>query len=160
MMYPINVTINGEEISTYVPVNQTALTVIREQFGLTGAKPGCEAGECGSCTVLIDGKPMNACLMLAPELDGKRLDTVEGLAVGGNLTKLQEKFIEHAAIQCGYCTPGFLMSGTALLNENPKPTREEIKEYIGGNLCRCTGYKRIIDAIEDAAGLYKGGENS
>ena len=160
MMYPVKFTMNGEEISAFVPMNQTALTVIRSQFGMTGAKPGCEAGECGACTILVDGKPMNACLMLAPELDGKAITTVEGLAQNGKLSKLQEKFIEHSALQCGYCIPGFLMSGTAFLNSNPAPTREEIIECIGGNLCRCTGYKRIIDAIEDAAGLYKGGENS
>lgn len=150
-MHTIEFSINGEALTLLVEDNQTALRVIREQAGFTGTKPGCEAGECGACTILVNGKPVNACLMLAPELDGKEITTVEGLADGDNLSVLQQKFIDHAALQCGYCTPGFLMSATALLNENPHPTRQEIVEAISGNLCRCTGYKRIIEAIEDAA---------
>ena len=158
MEHKIKFYVNDEQVSLTVPSYYTALRVLREQLDLTGAKEGCGAGECGACTVIINGNPVNACLVLAPELDGCRITTVEGLSKNGKLSPLQEKFIEHAALQCGYCTPGFLMTATALLEENPKPTREEIAEGISGNLCRCTGYKRIIDAIEDVAKNYKGGK--
>lgn len=130
------------------------LNVLRDELCFTGTKEGCGAGECGACTVIVDGKPINACLVLAPEMDGMHITTVEGLSRGGELSPLQRAFVDHAALQCGFCTPGFLMSATALLDENPKPTREEIVKAISSNLCRCTGYIRIIEAIEDAAGMY------
>ncbi|MDO5563699.1 MAG: (2Fe-2S)-binding protein [Eubacteriales bacterium] len=156
MEYKINFYVNDEPISLVVKPNHTALRVLREQLDLTGSKEGCSAGECGACTIIVDNKPMNACLILAPELDGVHITTVEGLSKDGKLTPLQESFISHAALQCGYCTPGFLMSATALLNENPKPSREEIVDAISGNLCRCTGYKRIIEAIEDVVNSKEG----
>ena len=145
----INFTLNDEPISLEVAPNHTALRVIREQLDLTGAKEGCGAGECGACTIIVDGLAVNSCLMLAPELDGKKVLTVEGLAKGGKLTDIQQAYIDHAALQCGYCTPGFIMSTTAFLEENKSPTREEIEIALSGNLCRCTGYKRIIEAVED-----------
>ena len=125
---------------------------------MTGTKEGCGAGECGACTVIVDGKPINACLVLAPEMDGMNIRTIEGISKDGELSPLQTAFVKHAALQCGFCTPGFIMSGTALLEENPNPTREEIVRAISGNLCRCTGYIRIIEAIEEVAAQYKGGE--
>lgn len=143
-----------------VQANRTLLSIIRDELHLTGTKSGCGAGECGACTVIVDGKPINACLVLAPELDGMHITTIEGIAdQDGNLSPLQQAFIDHAALQCGFCTPGFIMSGTALLEENPHPTRAEIKHAIAGNLCRCTGYIRIIEAIEDAAKRIEGGAN-
>ena len=145
----IKFTLNGEPMEMDVAPNHTALRVIREELDLTGAKEGCGAGECGACTIIVDGLAVNSCLMLAPELDGKNVLTVEGLAKDGKLTDIQQAFIDHVALQCGYCTPGFIMSATALLEENKKPTREEIEIALAGNLCRCTGYKRIIEAVED-----------
>lgn len=155
MKYPINFTINGDPVELYVDANKTMLNVIREQLNLTGTKEGCGAGECGACTIIVDGKPINACLVLAPEMDGMNITTVEGLSKDGELSPLQKSFVKHTALQCGFCTPGFVMSGTALLMENPKPTREEIVRAISGNLCRCTGYIRIIEAIEDVAAQYE-----
>ena len=135
----------------YVDANRTMLNVLRDELCYTGTKEGCGAGECGACTVIVDGLPINACLVLAPEMDGMHITTVEGLSKDGELSPLQKAFVEHAALQCGFCTPGFIMSGTALLMENPQPSREEIVRAISGNLCRCTGYARIIEAIEDVA---------
>jgi carbon-monoxide dehydrogenase small subunit len=133
----------------------TLLQMLREKLALTGTKNGCEAGECGACTVLLDGEPVNSCMMLAVESEGREVFTVEGLAPEGVLSPLQEAFVEHNAVQCGFCTPGMVMSATALLRRNPDPTEDEIKEALVGNLCRCTGYVRIIDAIRDVAA--KGG---
>ncbi len=147
MKYEINFTINSEKICMEVAPNKTLLEMIREDLDLTGAKEGCGAGECGACTVLVEGRPINACLMLAVEADGKEIITVEGLATDTELDELQQSFIDHAALQCGYCTPGMIMSGKALLMENPTPTSEEVVDAISGNLCRCTGYKKIIEAI-------------
>lgn len=152
MKHHISFTINGEKVRFEVEPNKTLLKMLREDLNLTGAKEGCGAGECGSCTVIVDGKAVNSCMMLAVEADGKDIITVEGLAKNGVLDPLQETFIKNAALQCGYCTPGMLMSAKALLMRNPNPSEDDIKEAIGGNLCRCTGYKAIIDAIKEAAG--------
>ena len=152
MKHDISFTINGELVHLEVEPNKTLLKMLREDLNLTGAKEGCGAGECGSCTVIIDGKAVNSCMMLAVEADGKDIVTVEGLAKNGVLDPLQETFIKNAALQCGYCTPGMLMSAKALLMRNPNPSEDDIKEAIGGNLCRCTGYKAILDAIKEAAG--------
>lgn len=157
MKYRINFFINEEPVELYVDANKTMLRVLREDLALTGSKEGCGAGECGACTVIVDGKAINACLVLAPEMDGMRITTVEGLAKDGALTPLQQSFVDLAALQCGFCTPGFLMSATALLDENPRPSREEIISAISGNLCRCTGYARIVEAIERAASNQGGG---
>ncbi len=158
MKYKVNFFVNDEPVELYVDANKTMLRVLREELALTGTKEGCGAGECGACTVIVDGKPMNACLVLAPELDGKHITTVEGLAKDGELSPLQRSFVDMAALQCGFCTPGFLMSSTALLNENPHPSREEIIDAISGNLCRCTGYARIVEAIQRVADAGEGGE--
>jgi carbon-monoxide dehydrogenase small subunit len=153
--HAITVTVNGAREQLGVPSNMTLLQMLREKLALTGTKNGCEAGECGACTVLVDGEPVNSCMMLAVEVDGRQVTTVEGLAPRGALSPLQEAFVEHNAVQCGYCTPGMLMTATALLQRNPNPTEKEIKAALVGNLCRCTGYVRIIQAIQDAA--RKGG---
>lgn len=152
MGYKVTFKINGEKVSLEVEPNKTLLKVVREKLNLTGTKEGCGAGECGSCTVIMDGKPVNACMILAVELEGKDLLTVEGLAKNGVLDALQTAFINNAALQCGYCTPGMLMSAKALLMRNPNPNEDAIKEAIGGNLCRCTGYRSIMDAVKEAAG--------
>ena len=145
--HAITLTVNGQVEELLVPSNMTLLHALRDKMGYTGTKNGCEAGECGACTVLVDGEPVNSCLVLAVELDGREVTTVEGLAQNSKLTPLQEQFAELNAVQCGYCTPGVLMSATALLNRNPHPSEDDIKEAMVGNLCRCTGYQRIIDAI-------------
>ena len=151
MKYRVNFFVNEEPVELYVEANKTLLRVLREELALTGTKEGCGAGECGACTVIVDGKPVNACLVLAPELDGMHITTIEGLAKDGELTPIQQSFVDLAALQCGFCTPGFVMSATALLEETPHPTRDEIIDAIRGNLCRCTGYARIVEAIERAA---------
>ena len=151
MKYKVNFFLNEEPMELYVDANRTMLNVLRDELCYTGTKEGCGAGECGACTAIVDGLPINACLVLAPEMDGMHITTVEGLSKDGELSPLQKAFVEHAALQCGFCTPGFIMSGTALLMENPQPNREEIVRAISGNLCRCTGYARIIEAIEDVA---------
>ncbi|MDD3826632.1 MAG: (2Fe-2S)-binding protein [Anaerolineae bacterium] len=155
--HTIEVTINGAVELVDVPSNMTLLQMLRERLALTGTKNGCEAGECGACTVLLDGEPVNSCMMLAVEADGHEVRTVEGLSVDGEPSPLQQAFVEHNAVQCGFCTPGMLISAHALLERDPHPTEEAIKEAIVGNLCRCTGYVRIIDAIQDAA-ARQGGE--
>jgi carbon-monoxide dehydrogenase small subunit len=148
----VTITVNGETyVLEHVPVNRTLLQLIREDLGLTGTKEGCGEGDCGACTVLLDGKPVNSCLVLAVEADGKEVLTVEGLARGGKLHPLQQAFIEEGAVQCGFCTPGMLMAAKGLLDENPRPTEAEIRQGIAGNLCRCTGYLRIVRAIQKAA---------
>lgn len=155
MKKTIQFTLNGESVEHEVLIHRTLLKMIREDFDLTGAKEGCGAGECGACTVIMDGKAVNACLVLAVEADGCDILTIEGLAVDGELDPLQTSFIENAALQCGYCTPGMIMTAKAMLNENPHPTVNEIKEGISGNLCRCTGYKKIIEAIQFVADQSK-----
>jgi carbon-monoxide dehydrogenase small subunit len=149
--HTIVVTVNGAKERLEVPANLTLLQLLREKLALTGTKNGCEAGECGACTVLVDGEPVNSCMMLAVEVDGRRVLTVEGLASNGELSSLQEAFVESNAVQCGFCTPGMLMSAHALLQRNPQPTETEVREALVGNLCRCTGYVRIVEAVRAAA---------
>jgi carbon-monoxide dehydrogenase small subunit len=148
--------INGEDHLVVFPTHHTLLEVVREECGLTGTKHGCELGECGSCAVLIDGKPMLSCLVLAAEMEGRAIETVEGLQIGNALHPLQETFADLGAAQCGYCTPGILMTAKALLAERPDPSRAEIREALAGNLCRCTGYHKIIEAVEGAAAIQRG----
>jgi len=143
--------VNGEEVQVLAPVHKTLLEVLREELGLTGTKHGCELGECGTCTVLLDGEPVLSCLLLPVECQGREILTVEGMAVAGRLHPLQETFAELGAAQCGYCTPGILLAAKALLETNPRPSREEIRAALAGNLCRCTGYTKILDAVELAA---------
>jgi carbon-monoxide dehydrogenase small subunit len=147
----ISATINGRVRKLLIPANRTLLEVLRDDLGLTGTKCGCEIGECGACTVLLDGQPVNSCLVLAPQIDGREVVTVEGLAQDGKLHPLQESFLDHDAVHCGFCTPGMLLSAKALLDWNPRPTETEIRTAISGNLCRCTGYQQIVQAITKAA---------
>jgi carbon-monoxide dehydrogenase small subunit len=148
---PISFKVNGRPVSLEVAAGETALHAIRERLHLTGAKEGCGIGECGACTILVDGKAVNACLMLAAQLDGTSVCTVEGLAHNGSLHPLQQAFLDHHAVQCGFCTPGLLMSVVALLEEHPSPDRRTIADGLSGNLCRCTGYQQIFQAVEAAA---------
>ena len=150
--------INGEDHLVVFPTHHTLLEVLREECGLTGTKHGCELGECGTCAVLIDGKPILSCLALAAEMEGREIETVEGLQDGNTLHPLQAIFADLGAAQCGYCTPGILMTAKALLAENPTPTNPEIRDALAGNLCRCTGYHKIIEAVEGAAAIERGEE--
>lgn len=143
--------INGQIYEEEIDVRRTLLEVLRESFGLNGTKKGCNEGECGACTVLLDGKSVTSCLVLAVEAQGRRIETVEGMAINGDLHPLQKSFIEHGAFQCGFCTPGMLMSAKGLLDENPKPDINEAKRAIAGNLCRCTGYQTIVESIMAAS---------
>ncbi len=147
----VTLNVNGRDYVVDVKPHWTLLQVIREQIGLTGTKCGCAAGECGACTVLADGKPILSCLTLAAQAEGKKLTTIEGLAEGAMLHPLQEAFVAHGAIQCGFCTPGMILSAKALLDENPDPTEEDVREAISANLCRCTGYIKIVEAVLAAA---------
>lgn len=139
--------VNGKEYSPTIPFNVTLLDCLRDVLGITSPKECCGMGECGSCTVIMNGKTVNSCLILAVEAAGTEITTVEGLSSDGNLTPLQEAFIEAGAVQCGFCTPGMIMSAQYLLKQNPHPSEQEIKEGLSGNLCRCTGYARIVDAV-------------
>ncbi len=150
-LYDITVTVNGERETLSVQAGTTLLELLRERLYLTGTKEGCGAGECGACTVILDARPVNACLVLAVEADGKEVRTVEGETGIASLSSLQQAFIDADAIQCGFCTPGMIMSARALLMRNPDPSDEEIKEAIAGNLCRCTGYEAIMNAVRMAA---------
>jgi carbon-monoxide dehydrogenase small subunit len=150
-MHRILVTINGAVEQVDVPSNMTLLQMLREKLALTGTKNGCSAGECGACTVLLNGEAVNSCMVLAVECDGQNVTTVEGLATDGQLDRLQQALIDQGAVQCGFCTPGILISAKALLDRNPNPTDFEIRDALVGNLCRCTGYLRIIDAVKQAA---------
>lgn len=150
----VNMTVNGNAVSVYIKPYARLIDVIREDLGLTGTKEGCGVGECGACTVIVDGKNVNTCLTLAASMEGKSILTIEGLSKDFKLHPIQQAFIEHHALQCGFCTPGLIMSTKALLDSNPNPTREEIKIGISGNLCRCTGYEQVIEAIEDVKKIY------
>ena len=150
-MHTIHLTVNGEREEVSVPAGMTLLELLRERLYLTGVKEGCGAGECGACTVLVNGLAVNSCLVLAVEVDGAEIQTVEGEAKDGKLSELQQAFIDEGAIQCGFCTPGMIMSARGLLSKNPHPTRSGIVEALAGNLCRCTGYEAIIAAVEKAA---------
>jgi carbon-monoxide dehydrogenase small subunit len=143
----VSTTINGDSVEYLCDAEETLLDVLRNRLGLTGAKEGCGTGDCGACSVIVDGRLVCSCLMLGAELDGKRIDTIEGMATGGELHPLQRNFIEHAALQCGICTPGFLMAAKALLERNPDPSEKEVRFWLAGNLCRCTGYDKIVRAV-------------
>lgn len=148
----IDFTLNNRKIQIDVPPDITLLALIRDHLHLTGTKCGCEIGECGACSVLLDGRLVNSCMVLAPQVDGRQVITIEGVCgEDGNTSDLQENFIEYGAVQCGFCTPGMVLAGEALLMKNPEPSRIEIREAISGNLCRCTGYQQIVDAIEATA---------
>ena len=148
--------VNGEARTVAFPTHHTLLEVVREELGLTGTKHGCELGECGTCTVLVDGRPVLSCLALAVEMDGREIETVEGLQRGNELHPLQAAFADLGAAQCGYCTPGILMAAKALLAAQPAPDRETIRQALAGNLCRCTGYHKIVEAVEWAAATLRG----
>ena len=152
----LRLTVNGETVEAAVQPHHTLLEILREDLGLTGTKHGCELGECGTCTVLLDGTPVLSCLVLGLACEGHAVRTVEAMAQGGKLHPLQETFADLGAAQCGYCTPAFLLAAEALLQSNPKPTRDEIKDALAGNLCRCTGYIKIYEAVELAAARMRG----
>ena len=155
----IKFSVNGDPYQVSVDPWRTLVEVLREDLNLTGTKIGCQTGDCGACTVLVDGASVSSCLTLAVEMDGKSIHTIEGLAPNGDeLHPLQEAFVEHGAVQCGYCTPGMIMSAKHLLNKNPAPTEIEIRRGLSGNLCRCTGYNRIVEAIDAAARKMNGGK--
>ena len=147
----IKTTVNDVEHEILVDSTWTLLETLRDHLGLTGTKEGCSNGNCGACTVMIDDKSSCSCLVLAPEIDGRKVTTVEGLADHGHLSTVQDAFVENSGLQCGFCTPGFMIAATALLNENPHPTENEIRLKLAGNLCRCTGYDKIVRSVQDAA---------
>lgn len=151
-MIQLSMTVNGRPVSVDVEADELLVDVIRDRLGLTGTKIGCGEGECGACTVILDGRAVNSCLIPALKAQGRSITTIEGVSDGARLHPLQQAFIDHGAVQCGYCTPGFILSAKALLDVNPHPTRDEIKTAIAGNLCRCTGYTAIVEAIEAVAG--------
>jgi aerobic carbon-monoxide dehydrogenase small subunit len=152
----VSATINGEQSEFLCETQQTLLDVLRDVIGLTGSKEGCASGDCGACSVTIDGRLVCSCLMLAVEAEGRKIETIEGMAHGQDLHPLQRKFLEHAALQCGFCTPGVLIAAKALLERNPDPTETETRYWLAGNLCRCTGYDKIIRAVMDAAAELRG----
>ena len=152
----VSTTINGDTVEFACDPHESLLDVLRNRLGLTGAKEGCGTGDCGACSVQVDGRVVCSCLVLGVEAEGREIETVEGLAQGTELHPLQTKFLEHAALQCGVCTPGFLMAAKALLEKNPDPSEEEIRFGLAGNLCRCTGYDKIVRAVQDAAKVMRG----
>lgn len=149
--YLITLHVNGDTLTVLVKANATLTNVLRDELNLTGTKKGCELGDCGSCTVLLEGKPVNSCMVLAMEADGRKITTIEGVAENSKLDDIQEAMLNYSAVQCGYCTPGMVLSAKALLTRNPHPTEEEIREAISGNLCRCTGYVHIVEAVMAAS---------
>ncbi|MGX5845659.1 (2Fe-2S)-binding protein [Mesorhizobium sp. PL10] len=152
----VSTTINGDHVEYLCQPDETLLDVLRDRLGLTGAKEGCGTGDCGACSIILDNRLVCSCLVLGAEAEGRIVETVEGMAHGDKLHTLQEKFLEHAALQCGICTPGFLIAAKDLLAKNPDPTEEEIRFGLAGNLCRCTGYDKIVRAVQDAANVMKG----
>lgn len=146
-MKTVTMKINGENTTLTLEPNRTLLTVLREDLALTGAKRGCDAGECGACTVIVNGRPINSCMVLGIEMDGTEIVTIEGVGTYDRLDAVQQSFVDHFALQCGYCTPGMILMAKSLLAENPSPTEAEVRDFISGNLCRCTGYESIIKAI-------------
>lgn len=152
----VSTTINGDDVEYLCQPDETLLDVLRNRLGLMGAKEGCGTGDCGACSTIMDGRVVCSCLILGAEADGSEIETIEGMANGSELHPLQSKFIEHAALQCGVCTPGFLMAAKALLDTNPNPTEEEIRFWLAGNLCRCTGYDKIVRAVQGAAKEMRG----
>ncbi len=154
--YHVTATINGDEIDFLCEADQTLLSALRDELVMTGTKEGCGTGDCGACSVTVDGRLVCSCLMLGVEAAGKRIETIEGMADGEDLHPLQRKFLEHAALQCGICTPGLLIAARALLERNPDPSETEIRYWLAGNLCRCTGYHKIVEAVDDAAREMRG----
>lgn len=152
----VSTTINGDDVEFLCQAEETLLDVLRDRLGLTGSKEGCGTGDCGACSVIVDDRLVCSCLVLGAEAGGRRIETIEGMADGEVLHPLQTKFLEHAALQCGVCTPGFLIAARDLLEKNPNPTEEEIRFGLAGNLCRCTGYDKIVRAVQDAAQVMKG----
>lgn len=147
--------VNDREYEIAVAPNRTLTQVLREDLNLLGTKEGCGVGDCGACTVILDGKPVNSCLVLAVQVDGSDITTIEGVARGHSLHAVQETFVEMGAIQCGFCTPGMVLSATSLLDKNPRPTEHEVREALSGNLCRCTGYQKIVEAVQEASRRMK-----
>jgi carbon-monoxide dehydrogenase small subunit len=156
MSVKVSTTVNGDPVDFVCEADETLLDVLRNRLGLTGAKEGCGTGDCGACSVTVDGRLVCSCLVLGAEAEGRKIATIEGMADGDKLHPLQTKFLEHAALQCGVCTPGFLVAAKALLDKNPDPTEEEIRFGLAGNLCRCTGYDKIVRAVQDAAKDMRG----
>jgi aerobic carbon-monoxide dehydrogenase small subunit len=152
----VSTTINGDDVEFLCQPDETLLDVLRDRLGLTGAKEGCGTGDCGACSIILDDRLVCSCLVLGAEAQGRRVETIEGMAQGDKLHPLQQKFLEHAALQCGICTPGFLIAAKDLLAKNTDPTEEEIRFGLAGNLCRCTGYDKIVRAVQDAASVMKG----
>lgn len=147
----VEAVVNGEPVEFLAGSGQSLLDALRDELHLTGSKEGCGTGDCGACSVIVDGRLVCSCLMLAPEAEGRRIETIEGMAEGSNLHPLQHQFLEHAALQCGFCTPGLLVAAKALLDKNPSPTEEEVRYWLAGNMCRCTGYDKVIRAVLAAA---------
>jgi aerobic carbon-monoxide dehydrogenase small subunit len=154
--YHVSTTVNGDPVEFLCAADQTLLDVLRDELQLTGSKEGCGSGDCGACSVMLDNRLVCSCLVLAPEAEGRSVETIEGMANGEELHPLQQKFLEHAALQCGICTPGFLIAAKALLDRNPDPSETEVRYWLAGNLCRCTGYDKIVRAVMDTAADIRG----